>query len=66
MGYPLGDATRALLVAKARQDSARGVGGDGETIRAAGGGGDASQVSLSREEALKVRAVDWLLSRKKG
>ena len=28
-GCPLGEATRALLVAKARQDAVRGVGGDG-------------------------------------
>ena len=63
MGYPLGDATQALLVAKARLDSSRGVDRDGETIR--GGGFGASQ-PLSREEALKVRAVDWLVSRKPG
>ena len=65
MGYSPGEATRALLVAKARQDAARGVGGDGETI-GEGGASQHSSVPLSREEALKLRAVDWLLSRKKG
>ena len=66
-GCPLGDSTRALLVAKARQDASRGVGGDGETFRAGGGASRQQQsVVLSREEALKARAVDWLLSRKQG
>ena len=68
LGFSQWEATRALLAAKAAQDSARGLGGrcdKGETVFQAINGGTQSVV-LSREEALKNRAVDWLLSGRKG